>query len=198
MRASILVPLVGQATLGFALPSERTVNPRQSSATAYASNSDNSLQLSSVTAPVQGTGDANGASTWNLTIDDTSSGYKQTIVGFGAAVTDATVTSFNSLSSDTLSALLSDLMTSSGANFALMRHTIGASDLSADPVYTYDDNGGTADPSLTGFGLGDRGEAMATMLASMKSLQSSLHVLGSPWSPPGEYLCLIYKQSQRN
>ncbi|KAJ5116129.1 glucan endo-1-6-glucosidase BGN16.3 [Penicillium angulare] len=158
---------------------------RATSASAYSSNSDGSYKLSSITAPVQGSGDPGSTSTWNLTIDDTSSGYKQTIVGFGGAVTDATVTSFNTLSSSNLQDLLNDLMTDSGANFALMRHTIGASDLSGDPAYTFDDNGGSADTSLSGFGLGDRGTAMAKLLASMKSSQSDLTVFGSPWSAPG-------------
>jgi glucosylceramidase len=76
-------------------------------------------------------------------------------------------------------------MTSAGADFSLMRHTIGASDLSGDPAYTYDDNGGEADPNFTGFNLGGRGNAMAQMLAQMKSLQPSLTVFGAPWSPPG-------------
>lgn len=76
-------------------------------------------------------------------------------------------------------------MTSAGADFSLMRHTIGASDLSGDPAYTYDDNGGSPDTGFTGFNLGDRGNAMASMLARMKSLQSNLKIFGSPWSPPG-------------
>ena len=158
---------------------------RAASASAYCSNSAGNYKLSSISAPVQGAGDPGSSSTWKLSVDDSSSGHKQTIVGFGAAVTDATVTSFNTLSSSNLQALLNDLMTSSGANFNLMRHTIGASDLSGDPAYTYDDNGGSADPSLSGFNLGDRGTSMAKMLASMKSLQSSLKIFGSPWSAPG-------------
>lgn len=158
---------------------------RAASASAYCSNSGGNYKLSSIAAPVQGSGSPGSESTWKLTIDDTSSGHKQTIVGFGAAVTDATVTSFNTLSSSKLQQLFNELMTGAGANFALMRHTIGASDLSGDPSYTYDDNGNKADPSLSAFGLGDRGNAMATMLAKMKSLQSSLKILGSPWSAPG-------------
>lgn len=184
MRASVLASLAGQIALSAALPAENAFSPRAATASAYASNSGGSLKLSSVPAPVLGAGSP-GSSTWSLTIDDTSSGYKQKITGFGAAVTDATVTSFNTLSSSSLSSLLSELMTSAGAGFALMRHTIGASDLSADPAYTYDDNGNAADPNLTGFNLGDRGTAMAQMLAKMKSLQSNLKVFGSPWSAPG-------------
>ncbi|PYH87817.1 glycoside hydrolase [Aspergillus ellipticus CBS 707.79] len=176
----LLTTIAGLAALGHASPEKRATD-----AAAHASNSAGNYQLSSITAPVQGAGSPGSESTWKLTIDDTSAGHKQTITGFGGAVTDATVTSFNTLSRSTLQQLLNELMTADGAQFALMRHTIGASDLSGDPVYTYDDNGGEADPSLAGFNLGDRGNAMAEMLATMKSLQSDLTVLGSPWSPPG-------------
>ncbi|GKZ25190.1 endo-1,6-beta-D-glucanase neg1 [Aspergillus brasiliensis] len=180
MSSMLWYAVAGLASLGYA-----SVEKRATDASAYCSDSSGTYKLSSITAPVQGSGSPGSESTWKLTIDDTSSGHKQAITGFGAAVTDATVTSFNTLSSSTLQQLLNELMTTDGANFALMRHTIGASDLSGDPVYTYDDNGGEADPSLSGFGLGDRGTAMAEMLAKMKSLQSDLTVLGSPWSAPG-------------
>jgi len=100
MFALILASL--GAALGTALPSEDTFNARQVGASAYASNAAGNLQLSSVAAPVQGAGSPGSESTWQLSIDDTSSGYKQTITGFGAAVTDATVTSFTTLSSASL------------------------------------------------------------------------------------------------
>ncbi|OOF90360.1 glycoside hydrolase family 30 protein [Aspergillus carbonarius ITEM 5010] len=177
---TFLWAVTGLAAVGHASPGKRATD-----ATAYCSNSAGNYKLSSITAPVQGSGSPGSESTWKLTIDDTSSGHKQSITGFGAAVTDATVTSFNTLSSSTLQQLLNELMTSDGADFSLMRHSIGASDLSGDPAYTYDDNGGNVDTSLSGFNLGDRGTAMAKMLASMKSLQSNLKVLGSPWSAPG-------------
>jgi glucosylceramidase len=164
---------------------EAAPGKRATAASAYCSNSDGNYKLSPIAPPVQGSGSPGSESTWKLSIDDTPSGHKQTIVGFGAAVTDATVTSFNTLSSSTLQQLLNELMTGAGAGFALLRHTIGASDLSGDPSYTYDDNGNSADPSLSSFNQGDRGNAMATMLAKMKSLQSSLKILGSPWSAPG-------------
>jgi glucosylceramidase len=142
--------------------------------------------LSAYNAPVKGKGSPpSGASTWQLSIDDTSSGYKQTVEGFGAAVTDATVAVFNQLPAAKLTELLNQLMTPAGANFAMMRHTIASSDLSADPSYSYDDNGGKVDTSLSNFNLGDRGTAMAKLLARMKGLQPLLTILGSPWSPPG-------------
>lgn len=162
-----------------------TVEQRDGGASAYCSSSDRTYSLSSFDTPVSGSGNANGMSTWSLSVDDTSSGHKQQITGFGAAVTDATVAVFDTLSEDTLNELLDTLMTSSGANFGLMRHTIAASDLSADPAYTYDDNGGNADPSGSGFNLGSRGYSMASLLAKMRSLKSGLTILGSPWSAPG-------------
>jgi O-glycosyl hydrolase len=181
MLVSILAALASQASPISAAPNVA----RQSSAEAYCSNSDGTYQLTAITAPVSGTGSPGSESTWQLTIDDTSSGYKQSITGFGAAVTDSTVTEFNTLSSGTLDELLNLLVTSSGADFSLFRHTIGASDLSGDPVYTYDDNGGSVDTTLAGFNLGDRGDAMATLIAHMQSINSEVTILGTPWSAPG-------------
>ncbi|KAK3688320.1 endo-1,6-beta-D-glucanase [Podospora appendiculata] len=162
-----------------AIPVTAAVTPK-----AYASSSDGVYKLSQYYAPVKGSGTPGSNSAWNLSIDDTASGHKQTVKGFGAAVTDATVAVFNALPAAKRSTLLNELMTSAGANFAMMRHTIASSDLSADPSYSYDDAGGNPDPSFTSFNLGDRGNAMATMLAQMKALQPGLTVIGSPWSPP--------------
>ena len=165
MRASILA-LAGHIALSAAVPSDHTISPRQAGATAYASNLDGSLKLSSVAAPVQGAGSPGPESTWNLSIDYTSPSYKQKITSFGAAVTNATATSFNTLSSNSLNSLLIELMTSAGAGFSLMRYTVGASDLSRGPAYTYDDNGGAADPNPKGFNLSDRGNTM--VLSTLK------------------------------
>ncbi|KAI1259002.1 glycoside hydrolase family 30 protein [Xylariaceae sp. FL1019] len=154
-------------------------------AAAYASSSDLAYKLSSVAAPVKGAGSPGSYSTWTFTVNDGASGHKQTVKGFGAAVTDATVTVFNQLSSASLTTLLNQLLTSSGAGFSLFRHTIASSDLSADPVYSYDDNGGAVDTSLQSFNLGDRGTAMATLMAKMKSVNSAISFVGSSWSPPG-------------
>ncbi|KAK7934535.1 glucan endo-1-6-glucosidase BGN16.3 [Apiospora marii] len=160
---------------------------QQSGAKAFASSSDGKYKLSAVDAPVKGAGPSppSGASTWKLSVDDTPAGRRQQITGFGAAVTDATVSVINALSAEDRAKLLRELMTPEGADFALLRHTIGASDLSALPAYTYDDtDGNVEDKTLAQFGLGDRGNAMAEMLAEMKKLKPELTILGSPWAPP--------------
>ncbi|ORY63855.1 glycoside hydrolase family 30 protein [Pseudomassariella vexata] len=160
------------------------LKPHQSSAQAFCSSSDGVYKLSTFDAPVSGTGTPGNAPTWKLTVDDTSSGYKQKVTGFGAAVTDATVSLISALSADVKAKLLRELMTSDGVDFSLLRHTIASSDLSGPPAYSYDDNSGNADTTLAGFDLGDRGNSMADLLADMKALKADLTILGSVWAPP--------------
>ena len=155
---------------------------------AYASTADGKYKISPYTAPVSGHGNPGESSTWELAIDDTVSGHKQRVTGFGAAVTETTVDVFNQLPKEQLARLLGELMTPEGNNFGIMRHTIGSSDLSPEPAMSYDDNGGNAgmvDLSLSHFNIGQRGHAMATMLRSMRSLNRDMTILGSCWGVPG-------------
>ncbi|KAL7809459.1 family 30 glycoside hydrolase [Trichoderma gracile] len=152
-------------------------------ASSFASTADGRNQFTPVQAPVLNAANP-GIDNWQFTIKE-KTGRKQTVKGFGAAVTDATVAAFNKLNANLRSQLLNEIMTPAGLNFNLLRHTVASSDLSADPAYTYDDAGGKVDTGLNSFGLGDRGNAMISMLASMRKLQSNLTILGSPWSPPG-------------
>ena len=179
------------ATQALAAPSSPEAAPlksRLAAPAAFITTSDLSHKLSPATAPISGRGNAGGSSTWDLKVDDTAAGHKQTIIGFGGSVTDATVTVLNALSADKRSQLLRELLTTdsnNGADFSFLRHTIASSDLSGPPAYTYDDAGGKADPGLDSFNLGDRGTAMAKMLASMRGIKAGLTILGSPWSAPG-------------
>lgn len=155
---------------------------KRSAAQAWTSTEDGRYKLSSYEAPTFNSNNPGIGQDWKFHI--TESQLKQEVKGFGAAVTDATVAAFNRLSGDKRDEVLRAIMSPEGLNFDLMRHTIGASDLSADPAYTYDDNGGREDTNIQGFGLGDRGEAMVQMLKDMKSIQSNMTLLGSPWAPP--------------
>ncbi len=155
---------------------------------AYASTADGKYKIGAYSPPVFGPGHPGSSSTWSLSIDDTPSGYKQKVTGFGAAVTETTVDVFNRLSADELAKLLKELMTPEGINFSIMRHTIGSSDLSPEPAMSYDDNGGNAgsvDLTLSHFDIGDRGLAMAAMLKSMRELNQEMTILGSCWGVPG-------------
>ena len=158
---------------------------RQSSAQAYASSSDLSLALSPYNVPTLNGGNQGSVTkTWQLTVDDTDAGKKQAVTGFGAAITDSTVSVFNALPSSLQSQLLQDLFTSNGVDFSLMRHTIASSDLSPN-AYTYDDANGQVDTGFNYFNLGDSGNAMTAFIARAKAVQPEFTLLGTPWAPPG-------------
>lgn len=176
MLSHLILALAGSARLAYAMP----LDVRADGAHSYSTNQDLSNKNTEIDTPTQGKGDSGGGSTWDLAFDDTGAGNRQTITGFGGCVTDATVTSFGTLGSDDLNSLLDEMK-----HFNLMRHTIASSDLSGDPAYSYDDNGGNVDESLSGFNLGDRGNAMASLIKNMRSLNANMQLLGSPWSPPG-------------
>ena len=185
MLSSFLAALALQVAGASALPNVSGYSTDSMPARAFCSSSDLKYKLDPIEGPVRGAGaPASNASTWRLTVDDTTAGEKQTITGFGAAVTDATVSVLNALPAEKRAEVLRKLLTPEGADFGLMRHTIGASDLSAPPAYTYDDNGGREDLELAGFGLGPRGDAMAALLADMRAVKPELTLLGSPWAPP--------------
>lgn len=125
----------------------------------------------------------------SIIIDSTARGAQQEILGFGHAWTDATVDVFDELEPAVLEELFSELFGQDGNNMGLMRHTIGASDLSGMP-YTYDDNGpsahnGRPDPKLSTFALGDAGTRMAQMIAKTGAYKQDVFLYGAPWSYPG-------------
>ncbi|USW54651.1 Putative glycoside hydrolase family 30, glycosyl hydrolase, all-beta [Septoria linicola] len=157
-------------------------------ATAVCSNYNGTYKLTNITAPVRGSGtQPAGSIPVQLSLNDTTAAYRQTVTGFGAAVTDATVVNWARLTSAQRTLLMKVLMTAdqpNSANFSLMRHTIGGSDMSATN-YTYDDNNGKPDPQLANFTLGSNGTAMASLLAQMRTRAPAMTLLGSSWSAPG-------------
>ncbi|KAJ5620399.1 beta-1-6-glucanase [Penicillium lagena] len=186
---AILQALKVAGALSLALPSAALAQPKLSKkgpASSYLTSADGAYNLTSYAAPVLGTGDS---PTWSLAVDDTRSGHKQQMVGFGAAVTDATITVFSALSEAQRSALFTELLTTDGpeaVGMSLMRHSIGASDLSSYE-YSYDQtpNNISPDPRVANFSLEDPGNHMVNMIAEFKKYNPDLRLLGSVWSPPG-------------
>ena len=107
----------------------------------------------------------------------------QEILGFGAAMTDASCTLLHAMGSPEREALFGELFGSEGLGFSVARTCIGSSDYSAN-LYSFDDSP-TPDPQLEQFDIGhDRGCILPSLRAARK-LNPELFLFSSPWSPPG-------------
>ena len=106
----------------------------------------------------------------------------QTILGFGAAFTDAACYTFNQLSPSARERLFHELFHPAEMGLNVCRTCIGSSDYSTK-VYSYDE--GDADPELKRFSIEqDRGYVLP-MLREARKANPELFLFSSPWSPPG-------------
>jgi glucosylceramidase len=111
----------------------------------------------------------------------------QTMVGFGAAITDASAWLIqNRLSPAQRRALLLDLFgRNPGIGLSFTRLTIGASDFSRSH-YSYDDMpSGQTDPGLAHFSTAPAKAAVLPTARAARAVNPKLAVMLSPWSPPG-------------
>jgi O-glycosyl hydrolase len=147
-----------------------------------------------------------------LTVAVKPSVSMQPITGFGGAMTQSAAELINNSRSD--KQIMDALFDRSGADFSIVRVPMGASDFvtgriyQGDTSYSYDDNGGKADPGLAKFSVGTQthagehavpcvparspgdygtGDYADTIpaLQCAKSLNPSLNLLAVPWSAPG-------------
>ncbi len=106
----------------------------------------------------------------------------QTILGFGAAFTDAACFTLSRLSDTDRANLLHTMFGQDRHALSTGRIPIGASDYST-AAYSYDD--GPSDPELKRFSIDhDRDYILPTLQAAL-SANPDLFLFGSPWSPPG-------------
>ncbi|HCU10738.1 MAG TPA: glycosyl hydrolase [Gemmatimonadetes bacterium] len=126
-------------------------------------------------------------STGGPTIDvDERISYQQ-MIGFGAAMTDASAYLIQrKMSARDREALLQDLFgRTSGIGMSFIRVPMGASDFSLRH-YSYDDMAGsTTDSALEHFSIdADRAEKLPLLRRAL-AINPQLKVMASPWSPPG-------------
>ena len=111
----------------------------------------------------------------------------QEMVGFGAAITDASAWLMqNKLSPQQRDALLNELFGKApGANFSFTRLTIGASDFSRHH-YSFDDMPkGESDPTLAHFSIEPNRADVLPITKAALAINPKLRVMASPWSAPG-------------
>ncbi len=127
---------------------------------------------------------ARGSTTSDVVVD-THSRY-QTMVGFGAAMTDASAWLIqNNLSAPQRGKLLRELYgPPPSLNFNMMRLTIGASDFSLQP-YTLDDvPAGQTDPKLEHFNLTPNLQDVIPAVRAALAVNGELRIIASSWSAP--------------
>ncbi len=106
----------------------------------------------------------------------------QTVLGFGAAFTDAACYLFNELSSSARQQLFHEMFHPSEMGLNVCRTCMGASDYSTS-VYSYDE--GEADSQLERFSIAHDRDYILPMLREARNANPELFLFSSPWSPPG-------------
>jgi glucosylceramidase len=121
-----------------------------------------------------------GPSSADVTLDP---GMKfQSILGFGAAFTDASCYMFSQLSEDAREQLFHELFDPSELGLNVCRTCIGASDYSTE-LYSFDD--GEPDPELKRFSIDHDRRYVLPSLRQARKVNPELFLLSTPWSPPG-------------
>ncbi len=119
-----------------------------------------------------------------IKVDDSVT-YQQ-MDGFGAAVTDTSAWLIaEKLSAATRAQLMTALFSPTlGIGIDWIRAPMGSSDFTHDHYYSYDDNGGRPDPSLSNFSISHDLTYIIPVLQQALRLNPAIKLDANPWSPP--------------
>jgi len=108
---------------------------------------------------------------------------KQEVLGFGAAITDASCYILSQMNDAERGPLMHELFAPSEMAMNVCRTCIGASDYSRT-VYSFDDST-EPDPELKKFSIDHDKAYILPMLREARKANPELFLFSSPWSPPG-------------
>ena len=108
---------------------------------------------------------------------------RQEILGFGAAITEASAFVLSRLSDAERAPVMRDLFAPDAMNLNVCRTCIGSSDY-ATKLYSYDEST-EPDPDLKKFSLDHDKQYYLPMLREARKANPELFLFSSPWSPPG-------------
>lgn len=124
-----------------------------------------------------------GAGAGGSTVEIAPGERFQSIVGFGAAFTDASCYLFSKMAADARRSLMEDFFGRGGLRLSMGRIPMGSSDYSLN-AYSYDDSP-TPDPELKNFSIAhDRGYILPTLRDAVE-INPEMFLFSTPWSPPG-------------
>jgi len=178
-----LAAILGACLLGSCAPMATPQSlPAVESVEVWASSIDQSRKLTQME-PIALT-DAGPALPDEVIVDPIAQG--QEIVGFGAAMTDASAQLIQTVLSPTeRAALLAELFGRDGLGLSFVRVPIGASDFSSEHYSLDDMPRGQIDPALKHFSMAKAEAAQLPALRAAKALNPDLTLMASPWSAPG-------------
>jgi glucosylceramidase len=117
-----------------------------------------------------------------ITVDPTKP--RQKITGFGGALTEVVASTISILTPAQQTEIYNALWSPSGSNYTMTRTHIGGCDFSLS-AYSYDDNGGTADPTLANFSIKNDMDILVPGLKQANTATGgTLKILASMWSAP--------------
>ncbi len=108
---------------------------------------------------------------------------RQQILGFGAAMTDATCYVLSQLTQSERDAIMHEVFAPDAMAMNVCRTCIGASDYSRT-LYSFDDSD-TPDPEMEKFSIDHDKQYILPMLREARKHNPELFLFSSPWSPPG-------------
>jgi glucosylceramidase len=108
---------------------------------------------------------------------------KQEMLGFGAAMTDASCYLLSQLSDAERGPIMHDFFSPNEMALNVCRTCIGSSDYSRS-VYSFDDSN-EPDPELKKFSIDHDKAYILPMLREARKVNPELFLFSSPWSPPG-------------
>lgn len=148
----------------------------------YASSRDASRKLAEQ--PALAIESAAPALTADVTID--LAAPQQEVVGYGAAMTDASAQLFEQvLRPEERDELFAELFGEKGLGLNFLRLPIGASDFSTSHYSLDDMPKGESDPALARFSMAGAEAAQLPALRAAKRINPGIVLMASPWSPPG-------------
>jgi glucosylceramidase len=112
-----------------------------------------------------------------------SSRQAQSILGFGAAFTDAACYNLSLLSPQQRAPLFEELFSEKGLGLSVSRICIGSSDYARN-AYSFDDSP-VPDPELKNFSIDHDKAYILPILREVRAVNAAHWILASPWSPPG-------------
>ncbi len=106
----------------------------------------------------------------------------QSLLGFGAAFTDAACFTLNQLPTSSRQQLLRELFAADEMNLLVSRICVGSSDYSR-AAYSYSEDA-EPDPDFKNFSIARDREYIVPILREVRGIAPEMWLLASPWSPP--------------